>query len=792
VATRNPADMAHEHTCGHGTAAHGPKPAGATAIDPVCGMTVDPATTPHRTEHDGRTVYFCAASCKARFEADPDRYTGVSRAPAPPVAVPPGATWTCPMHPEVVRDGPGDCPICGMALEPRVVTAGEAPNPELADMTRRLTWSAVLTVPLLAVAMSEMLPGDPLVHRFGPRALQLLQLVLATPVVLWGGWPFFVRGVRSVATRSLNMFTLIALGTGAAFAYSLVAVLAPGLFPPGARGHGGLPGVYFEAAAAIVTLVLAGQVLELRARAATGRALRALLDLAPRTARRIESDGERDVPLSEVHPGDRLRVRPGEKVPVDGVVVEGASAIDESMITGESMPVEKGAGAPLIGGTLNTTGGLVMDAQRVGADTMLAQIVRLVSEAQRSRAPIQRLADRVSAWFVPAVIAVAAVTFVAWGLYGPEPRWANGLVNAVAVLIVACPCALGLATPMSIMVAAGRGAHAGVLIRDAEALERMAAVATLVVDKTGTLTEGRPGLTSVVSPGAREAELLRLAASLEQASEHPLAEAVVEGARQRGVAPAAVSGFRSLTGRGVVGRVDGQSVALGNRALLEELRVDPGPLASDADRLAAEGQTVMYVVADGRAVGLLGVSDRIKETTPEALRALREAGIRVVMLTGDARRTADAVARTLGLDEVHAEVRPDQKAEAVRRLRESGHAVAMAGDGVNDAPALAAADVGIAMGTGADVAIESAGITLVKGDLRGLLRARRLARATVGNIRQNLFFAFVYNLLGVPIAAGLLYPWTGWLLSPMLASAAMSLSSVSVIANALRLRSVRL
>ena len=790
MTTGNPAEMTHEHSCGHGMAAHGPRTAGAAAIDPVCGMTVDPATTPYRTEHEGRTVYFCAASCQARFEADPDRYTAES--PAPPATAPPGSTWTCPMHPEVVRDGPGDCPICGMALEPRMVTAVEVPNPELADMTRRLTWSAVLTVPLLAVAMSEMLPGDPLAHRFGPRALQLLQLVLATPVVLWGGWPFFVRGVRSVATRSLNMFTLIALGTGAAFAYSLVAVLAPGLFPSGARGHGGLPGVYFEAAAAIVTLVLAGQVLELRARAATGRALRALLDLAPRTARRLEAGGERDVPLSDVHPGDRLRVRPGEKVRVDGVLVEGASAVDESMVTGESIPVEKGPGAPVIGSTLNTTGAFVMEAQRVGADTMLAQIVRLVSEAQRSRAPIQRLADRVSAWFVPAVIAVAVVTFLAWGLYGPEPRWANGLVNAVAVLIVACPCALGLATPMSIMVAAGRGAHAGVLIRDAEALERMAVVDTLVVDKTGTLTEGRPTLTSVVPADLGEEEVLRLAASLEQASEHPLAQAVLDGASTRGVTPAGVSGFRSLTGRGVVGRVGTRSVALGNRALLAELKVDPGPLGAEAERLAADGQTVMFVVADARVVGLLGVTDRIKDTTPDALRVLREEGIRVVMLTGDGRRTAEAVARTLNLDEVHAEVRPDQKAEEVRRLRESGHVTAMAGDGVNDAPALAAADVGIAMGTGTDVAMESAGVTLVRGDLRGIVKARTLSRATMANIRQNLVFAFAYNLLGVPVAAGALYPFLGILLSPMIASAAMSLSSVSVIANALRLRRVRL
>jgi Cu+-exporting ATPase len=755
-------------------------------------MTVDPKTAPYRTRHEGRTVHFCAAGCQARFEADPARYASADAAAPAPVAAAPGLTWTCPMHPEVVREAPGACPICGMALEPRQITADEPPNPELHDMSRRLLGSALLTAPLLALAMAEMLPGAPLLHRFGPRALQLVQLALAAPVVLWGGWPFFVRGVRSVGARSLNMFTLIALGTGAAFAYSLVAVLAPGLFPASARAHGGLPGVYFEAAAAIVTLVLVGQVLELRARAATGRALRALLDLAPRTARKLVAGAEHDVPLAQVHPGDRLRVRPGEKVPVDGVVVEGSSAVDESMVTGESMPVEKGAGASVIGGTLNSTGGFVMEARRVGAETMLAQIVRLVSEAQRSRAPIQRLADRVSAWFVPAVIAVSLATLLLWGLLGPEPRWAHALVNAVAVLIVACPCALGLATPMSIMVAAGRGAHVGVLIRDAEALERMAAVDTLVVDKTGTLTEGRPSLTSVVAAELEESELLHLAASLEQASEHPLAQAVVEGARRRGVAPGGVSGFRSRTGRGVMGRVSTRSVALGNRALLAELGVDPGALASDADRLAAEGQTVVYVVADGRAAGVLGVSDRIKDTTADALRALRAERVHVVMLTGDTQLTADAVARRLGIDEVRAEVRPDQKAEAVTRLRQAGRIVAMAGDGVNDAPALAAAEVGVAMGTGADVAIESAGITLVKGDLRGLVRARRLSRATVGNIRQNLFFAFVYNLLGVPIAAGLLYPWTGWLLSPMFASAAMSLSSVSVIANALRLRGVRL
>jgi Cu+-exporting ATPase len=788
--------MAHEHSCGQ--AAH-PQPAGGgpTAVDPVCGMTVDVATARYRAVHQGRTFYFCGAGCQKRFEANPGAFLAAPPArpaptPPPPDAATPGTTWTCPMHPEVVRDGPGDCPLCGMALEPRTVSLDEGPHPELVDMSRRLRWSAALSVPLLAVAMSEMLPGDPLGHRFGPRALQLLQLALSAPVVLWGGWPFFVRGARSIASRRLNMFTLIALGTAAAFLYSLAAVLAPGLFPASARAHGGLPGVYFEAAGVIVTLVLVGQVLELRARAATGRALRALLDLAPRTARRLEDGREQDVPLDQVHPGDRLRVRPGEKVPVDGVVLEGGSAIDESMITGESMPVEKGPQAPVIGGTLNATGSFVMEARRVGAETMLAQIVRLVSEAQRSRAPIQRLADRVAAWFVPAVIVVAAATLLAWGLFGPEPRWAHGLVNAVAVLIVACPCALGLATPMSVMVGAGRGAQAGVLIRDAEALERMAAVDTLVVDKTGTLTQGRPRLTSLAVSGLDEREALRLAASLEQASEHPLAQSVLDAAAEREAVPAPVSGFRSLTGRGVVGRVDGRDVALGNRALLAERQIEAGELAAEAERWSTDGQTVMFLAVDGRVAAALGVSDPVKESTPGALAALRAEGVRVVMLTGDARRTAEAVARQLGLDDVQAEVRPDQKAAAVRALRESGRVVAMAGDGVNDAPALAAADVGIAMGTGADVAIESAGVTLVKGDLRGLVRARRLSHATLANIRQNLFFAFVYNLLGVPVAAGLLYPWTGWLLSPMLASAAMSLSSVSVIANALRLRRVPL
>jgi Cu+-exporting ATPase len=700
------------------------------------------------------------------------------------------------MHPEVRQDEPGACPICGMALEPRTPAAGEPANPELADMTRRLGWSAVLTAPLLVLAMSEMLPGDPLGHAFAPRVNLVLQLLLAAPVVLWGGLPFFERGWRSLVTRNLNMFTLIALGTGAAFVYSLAAVVAPGAFPAAALGHGGVPKVYFEAAAVITTLVLLGQVLELRARAATGRAIRALLGLAPKTARRLEPEGqEHDVPLDAVVPGDRLRVRPGEKVPVDGVVAEGRSAVDESMMTGEPVPVEKAPGDAVIGGTLNGPGGFVMEARRVGADTLLARIVRMVAEAQRSRAPIQRLADRVSAWFVPAVVVVAVAAFFGWGLFGPEPRWAHGLVNAVAVLIVACPCALGLATPMSIMVGTGRGAQAGVLVRNAEALERFEAVDTLVVDKTGTLTEGRPRLVSVVARGLPEAELLSLAAGLERASEHPLAAAVVAGAEARGARPAPVEDFRSLTGKGVVGRVAGREVAIGNESLLDELEWSGGGepvLLGEAARLRGEGQTALIVAVGGAWVGVLGVADPVKASTPEALAALERDGVRVAMLTGDARATAEAVARRLGIREVRAEVLPDQKAGEVRRLREAGRVVAMAGDGVNDAPALAAADVGVAMGTGTDVAIESAGLTLVKGDLRGLVRARRLSRATMRNIRQNLFFAFVYNALSVPVAAGLLYPWTGWLLSPMLASAAMSLSSVSVIVNALRLRRVEL
>jgi P-type Cu+ transporter len=758
-----------------------------TALDPVCGMTVKTATAKHTTAHAGGTVYFCSAGCKARFEADPSAYTEPVPAPhAHPAAAPaaPGATWTCPMHPEVVRDGPGDCPICGMALEPRGV-APDAPNPELADMTRRLAVSAVLTAPLFALGMAEMLPGA-VAHAAGRVAHPLVQLALAAPVVLWGGWPFFVRGARSVANRALNMFTLIALGTGAAFAYSAVAALAPGLLPASASAHG-RPALYFEAAAVIVTLVLVGQVLELRARAATGHALRALLELAPRTARRIADGGEHDVPIAEVRVGDRLRVRPGEKVPTDGVVLEGASAVDESMVTGESAPVAKAAGDGLTGGTVNGTGGLVMEVRRVGADTVLARIVALVAEAQRSRAPIQRLADRVSAWFVPAVIAVAVATFVLWATLGPEPRLAHAIVNAVAVLIVACPCALGLATPMSIMVAAGRGARAGVLVKDAAALEALASVDTLAIDKTGTLTEGRPRLVAVAG-SEDEDEVLRLAAALEAASEHPLAGAVVAGAKARDLAIPPVEGFRSITGHGVVGRADGREVAVGSRALLRDRGVATDALDTLVGPMSAAGQTAVFVAVDGVAAGVLAIADPPKANARRALDGLRAEGLRVVMLTGDTDATARAIGGPLGIDAIESEVSPEGKAEAIRRFRASGRTVAMAGDGVNDAPALAAADVGIAMGSGTDVAIEAAGITLLRGDLRGLVRARRLATATLANVRQNLFFAFAYNALGVPVAAGLLYPWTGWLLSPMLASAAMSLSSVSVIANALRLR----
>jgi Cu+-exporting ATPase len=698
------------------------------------------------------------------------------------------------MHPQIVRDRPGNCPICGMALEPVLPGAGSEDDAELRDMTRRFWVSVALSAVVLVLAMSHMLARNPLETLIGHRLRPLLELALATPVVLWGGWPFFVRGWQSLVNRSLNMFTLIALGVGVAYAYSVVAALAPQIFPPGVRDAHGNVGVYFEAAAAIVTLVLLGQVLELRARRNTSAAIRALLDLAPRLARRINADGtEEDVPLESVQVGDRVRVRPGEKIPVDGSVLEGASAVDESMLTGESMPVEKSPGSRVIGATLNGTGTLIVGAERVGSDTVLARIVSLVAQAQRSRAPIQKLADRVSAWFVPAVILVAVLTFVAWYWIGPEPRLAHAVINAVAVLIIACPCALGLATPMSIMVAVGRGAQLGVLFRDAEAIERLRDVDTLVVDKTGTLTLGKPVLQRVIVADAqRKDEILKLSASLEQASEHPLAAAIVAGAQARGIRPQPVEGFESVTGQGVRGRVDGRAVALGNRTLMVATQVDVSPLQAQADELRADGQTVMYLAENGRLGGLLSVADAIKDSTPEAIRALHAEGVRIVMVTGDNRRTAEAVARRLGIDAVQADVLPEQKSEAVGRLQAAGRRVAMAGDGVNDAPALAAADVGIAMGTGTDVAIESAGVTLVKGDLIGIVRARQLSRAAVRNIHQNLFAAFVYNALGVPVAAGVLYPFTGLLMSPILAAAAMSLSSVSVIANALRLRRVSL
>jgi Cu+-exporting ATPase len=815
-------------------------------IDPICGMKVNPATAAGKYEYEGETYYFCCAHCLNKFTTNPEAALNPSHlttpatdahlhTPArssasagateyicpmdpevhashpgacpkcgmalePAIPVPPATKveYTCPMHPEIVRDEPGSCPICGMALEPRVVSLEEEANPELVDMKRRFRVSLALSVPILVLAMSEMIPGQPLQHALSPTLITWLQFALATPVVLWGGWPFFERGWLSVVNRSLNMFTLIALGTGTAYLYSVIATFFPNIFPASFRSHGGAVPVYFEAAAIITTLVLLGQVLELRARGQTSSAIRSLLGLAPKTARVIHDGGreggvEEDIPLEQVKPGDQLRVRPGERVPVDGVVLDGASSVDESMITGEPIPVEKTSGSRVTGGTVNGTGGFVMRAERVGGDTLLAQIVRMVSEAQRSRAPIQRLADLVSAYFVPIVILAAVTTFIIWSTLGPEPRLTYALVNAVAVLIIACPCALGLATPMSIMVATGRGATAGVLIKNAETLEVMGKVDTIVVDKTGTLTEGKPTLASIIPiTGQNENELLRLAASLELGSEHPLAEAIIAGARARGLGLSAGRNFKSLTGRGITGAVEGRAVALGNRSLFEELQIDINALQTRADSLRSEGQTVMFIAIDGRAAGLIGVSDQIKKSTPEAIRLLHEEKVRIVMLTGDSRATAEAVARKLGIEAVEAEVLPEQKAEVIKRLQAQGHIVAMAGDGINDAPALAQAQVGIAMGTGTDVAIESAGITLVKGDLRGVVRARRLSRGTMRNIRQNLFFAFVYNVLGVPVAAGVLYPIFGLLLSPMIASAAMTFSSVSVIANALRLRKLSL
>lgn len=758
-------------------------------IDPVCGMTVDPEHAAGSVEYQGKTYYFCSTHCVHRFRENPETFLnppavqpiGITRKPP----AKPDQKYTCPMHPEIIRDGPGSCPICGMALEPLTVSLEEEENHELKDMTGRF-WIAVLAaVPVFLLGMSDLYPGQPLQQLVSMRTLQWVQLVLATPVVLWCGWPFFVRAWQSIVNRSLNMFTLIGLGVGVGYLFSVIAVILPGVFPASFRDeHGNVP-VYFEAAAVIVALVLLGQVLELRARSQTGNAIRELLGLAPKTARRISHGHEEDVPLDEVHPGDLLRVRPGERVPVDGVVVEGSSSVDESMITGEPIPVEKTPGGRVVGATVNGTGSFVMRAERVGSETLLAQIVQMVAEAQRSRAPIQKLADVVSGYFVPAVVIIAVLTFIVWSIWGPEPQMAHGLVNAVAVLIIACPCALGLATPMSIMVATGKAAQNGVLFRNAEAIEVLRKVDTLVIDKTGTLTEGRPRLeTVIVTNGFDEQTLLRLAGSLERSSEHPLAAAIVAGANERGIEIKDATRFQSITGKGVVGEVDGHHVAVGNRSLLD----DPN-LEARAEELRANGQTIMFVVIDEKPAGLIGVADPIKSTTPDAVKQLHAEGIRLLMLTGDSRTTAEAVARKLGIDEVAAEVLPDQKVDVVKKFQEAGRIVAMAGDGINDAPALAQAHVGIAMGTGTDVAMKSADVTLVKGDLRGIVRARSLSRATMSNIKQNLFFAFIYNTVGVPIAAGVLYPFFGILLSPMIAAAAMSFSSVSVIANALRLRS---
>ncbi len=759
-----------------------------TAKDPACGMSVDRATARHFLKHEGEKFYFCSAGCKAKFEADPSAYLGGDR-PAP-TPVPKGTLYTCPMHPEVVSDHPGDCPKCGMALEPMgVPSADEGPSPELVDFTRRLWVSAVFSLPLLVISMGPMI-GLPVRDWMGEPIATWIELILATPVVLWAALPFFRRAWNSLVNRSPNMWTLIGLGVGTAYLYSVVATLLPGLFPMTSGGHGESVPVYFEAASVIVALVFVGQVLELKARERTGSAIRALLDLAPKTARRINTDGsEVDVPVDEIKTGDRLRVRPGERVPVDGSVVEGQSTIDESMITGEPLPVEKAGGDALTGGTINKNGTLVMQAEKVGADTTLSRIVELVAKAQRSRAPIQAMADRVSAVFVPAVVAAAIIAFAVWAFVGPEPRLAHALLAAVAVLIIACPCALGLATPMSIMIATGRGAQEGVLVRDAEALERFAKVDTLIVDKTGTLTEGKPNLTDIVTAdGVGQARLLSLAASLERGSEHPLAEAIVAGAEEREASFVEISGFSAMTGKGVAGRTGDTAIALGNAAMMADLDVSTESVKADAERLRGEGKTVMFVAIGSKLAGLIAVADRIKPTTAAAIKALHESGLKIVMATGDNGKTAAAVAKELGIDEVRADMLPEGKKALIDELRANGRIVAMAGDGINDAPALASADVGIAMGTGADVAMESAGITLVKGDLNGIVRARHLSEATIRNIKQNLAFAFGYNALGVPLAAGALYPVFGLLLSPMIAAAAMSLSSVSVIGNALRLR----
>ncbi|MBL8202732.1 MAG: heavy metal translocating P-type ATPase [Blastocatellia bacterium] len=810
-----------------------PSTADAKHIDPVCGMTVVQEKAAGSYDHNGKTYHFCSTHCLHKFKADPEAFLlaqaqvtttpshaqigvkyicpmdaevvsdkpgacpkcGMALEPEMPAAPLTKVEYTCPMHPEIIRDEPGNCPICGMALEPRTVMLEEQPNAELTDMTRRFWWSVALSLPVLILAMSEMIPGQPVQHALSPRLINRLQFALSTPVVLWGGWPFFQRGWASIINRSPNMFTLIAIGTGAAYLFSVVALLMPGIFPASFRGHSGEVAVYFEAAAVITTLVLLGQVLELRARSRTSSAIRMLLGLAPKTARLIKPGGsEEDIPLEQVQSGNLLRVRPGEKIPVDGIVTEGTSSVDESMVTGEPIPVEKTTGSQVTGGTVNGTGGFVMQAERVGSDTLLAQIVRMVGEAQRSRAPIQRLADLVSAWFVPLVVLVAILTFIVWAVVGPEPRFVYALVNAVAVLIIACPCALGLATPMSIMVGTGRGAIAGVLIKNAEALEAMEKVDTLVVDKTGTLTEGRPKLVSILPQASySEAQILSLAASLERSSEHPLAAAILAAAQDRQIESVEVTDFQSVTGKGVNGKINGKSLTLGNRKLMDDLAITiDAALDVQADQLRRQGQTVMFLAVANRLAGLLGVADPIKESAQEAINTLRADGVRIVMLTGDSKATARAVAAKLGLDEEIAEVLPQQKSKVIKQLQAEGRIVAMAGDGINDAPALAQAHVSLAMGTGTDVAMESAGITLIKGDLRGIVRARHLSQAVMRNIRQNLFFAFLYNVLGVPIAAGVLYPFVGLLLSPMIASAAMTFSSVSVIANALRLRKLAL
>lgn len=800
-------------------------------IDPVCNMTIEDENAAGVSEYKGKKYYFCAVHCKKKFDADPEAYVGEKAKEAVPASVPspkgtkytcpmdpeimqdkPGACpicgmaleplvplltvtktkWTCPMHPEVVSDSPGACPKCGMALEPKTVSVEEE-NPELIDMTRRFKVGVILTIPLVLIAMRDYIPGLSLESLISHEVMKWVELFLATPVVLWAGWPFFVRGWQSLMTRNLNMFTLIGLGVGVAYIYSVVAALLPGIFPASFRKDGREVGIYFEAAAVIVTLVLLGQVLELKARSKTGAAIKMLLGLAPKTARRIKDGAEEDVPLEHVKIDDILRVRPGEKIPVDGVVIDGLSSVDESMVTGEPIPVQKQKEDRVIGATVNGTGMLIMKAEKVGADTLLSQIVNMVAEAQRSRAPIQKLADIVAAYFVQIVMAVAVLTFVIWAWLGPDPRMAHAIINAVAVLIIACPCALGLATPMSIMVAMGKGAMAGVLFKNAEAIEVMRKIDTLVVDKTGTLTVGKPRLINIIpANGFDEKSVLHFGASIERGSEHPLASAIVKGAEERGISLTDVDGFDSVTGKGVRGNIEGHKIALGNLKLLEDIGIDPGELSQKAEAMRAEGQTVMFITIDGKAAGLLGVADPIKETTPEAIKALHKEGIKIVMLTGDNRTTAEAVSKKLALDDVVAEVLPNQKADIVKRLQNEGRTVAMAGDGINDAPALAQAHVGIAMGTGTDVAMESAGVTLVKGDLRGIVRARRLSRATMRNIKQNLFWAFIYNSMGVPVAAGILYPFFGILLSPIMAAAAMSFSSVSVIMNALRLRGAKL